>query len=142
VAKAYPKAEPIAEAATPPELRQALAVTPAAEAAWADLTPIGRRDFVRWINTAKQAETRQRRIAVAIDKLTRGERRPCCYNVMPLDLHLALKAEPAAKTQWATLTGDEKRDWFDWIESAEGKAERKIRVDETCARLTAGKRQP
>jgi uncharacterized protein YdeI (YjbR/CyaY-like superfamily) len=126
----------------PGELRDALVASPAAAAAWQDITPIARRDFISWIESAKQEATRLKRIAVAVDKLLRGERRPCCYNVMPLDLHNALKANPAAKAEWATLLPDAKRDWFDWIEDAADKAERKARVEQTCARLVAGKKQP
>ena len=50
------------EIRVPMDLRQALAAAPRAQAAWADITPMARRDWVFSISTAKQAETRQRRI--------------------------------------------------------------------------------
>ena len=48
-------------------------------AQWRDLTPLARNEFVCWITDAKRAPTRAKRIGVAVDKLSRGERRPCCW---------------------------------------------------------------
>ena len=67
------------EIRVPLELRQALAATPKAEALWAEITPIARRDWILWITTAKQEETRRRRIETACDKLATGMRRVCCF---------------------------------------------------------------
>jgi uncharacterized protein YdeI (YjbR/CyaY-like superfamily) len=36
------------EPTVPPDLRKALTATPLAKAAWSDLTPIARRDFLAW----------------------------------------------------------------------------------------------
>ncbi|MFY9233643.1 MAG: YdeI/OmpD-associated family protein [Fimbriimonadaceae bacterium] len=130
------------EARIPADLRVALAAAPLAEAAWNDLTPIGRRDFLSWINEAKQAETRSRRIKRACGNLAEGKRRPCCYAVVPMDLYKALGNTPAAKAQWSALTADEKRDFSDWVEASPDKAERKARIEEACALLAAGKRHP
>lgn len=127
--------------APPPELTQALTASPELAAAWDSLTPIGRRDFIAWIESAKQEETRLKRVAVACDKLARGERRPCCYSIMPLDFHLALKAAPDAKAQWSGLTPDERRDYLDWIESATDKAARSNRIEQACTMLAAGERR-
>ena len=137
-AKPEEKSEPV----VPIGLRAALAAAPQAGAAWESLTPIGRRDFIAWIESAKKEETRLKRIAVACDKLARGERRPCCYSLMPLDFHNALKAAPEAKAQWSSLTPDERRDYIDWIESAEGKPARKERIGEACTVLAAQRRSP
>ena len=63
----------------PPDLRQALLANSTALAAWRDITPLGRNEFICWVEDAKQELTRQRRISVAEDKLERGERRPCCW---------------------------------------------------------------
>jgi uncharacterized protein YdeI (YjbR/CyaY-like superfamily) len=122
----------------PPALRAALAADPALAAAWHSLTHIGRRDFISWIESAKQEATREKRVAVAIDKLARGERRPCCYSRIPLDVYSALKADPAAQAQWKTLAPDEKRDLVDWIEAVADKAERAGRIAAACSRLAAG----
>ncbi|QQS18188.1 YdeI/OmpD-associated family protein [Candidatus Saccharibacteria bacterium] len=47
--------------------------------AWNDITPLARNEFICWVIDAKKPETRAKRILVARDKLTRGERRPCCW---------------------------------------------------------------
>ena len=132
----------MSEAAVPLDLRKALAATPAAKAAWSDLTSVARRDFLRWVAAAKQPETRRRRIDQACDMLTAGKRRPCCYAVVPLDLHNALKAAPPAKTGWSGLTPDARRDFIDWIDAAQARDARKRRIERACAMLAVGKRQP
>jgi len=126
------------EPTVPADLRQALAAAPLAEAAWRDLTPIARRDFATWIDSAKQPETRRRRIARACENMAAGKRRPCCYAVVPMDLYKAIGAAPIAKAQWGNLTPTKRRDLIDWIESAEGRETRKSRIKEACAMLAAG----
>ena len=64
----------------PADLRKALAGAPEAKAKWAGLTPVARRDWVQWITSAKQAETRARRIANTADMLLSGKRRVCCFD--------------------------------------------------------------
>ncbi|MFC7301481.1 YdeI/OmpD-associated family protein [Cognatiluteimonas weifangensis] len=68
------------EPKVPADLRQALAADPAAGATWADITPRARRDWIAWITSGKQAQTRGKRLAVAIDKLASGQRRACCFD--------------------------------------------------------------
>lgn len=63
----------------PPDLRVALMTKPALTAVWQDITPLARNEFICWILDAKKPETRAKRILVARDKLSRGERRPCCW---------------------------------------------------------------
>src|SRR5438874_8171637 len=65
------------EPKAPADLRKALAAAPKARALWSDITPIARRDWIHWIVSAKQAETRTRRINNACSMLTAGKRRPC-----------------------------------------------------------------
>ena len=125
----------------PTDLRKALASAPEAKARWDDLTPIARRDFISWIDAAKQAETRRKRIERACSMLVEGKRRPCCFSIVPLDLHLALKAAPKAKAYWSGLESDARRDFIDWIESAKNRDTRKRRIDATCTKLAAGKRR-
>ena len=67
------------EIRVPLDLRQALAAAPRAQAAWADVTPMARRDWIFSISTAKQPETRRRRIEKACDMLASGKRRLCCF---------------------------------------------------------------
>lgn len=136
---AKPSGEP-PEPQVPDDLRKALAGAPSAQAAWQLLTPIGRRDFVSWINEAKQEETRRRRIERCCENLMRGKKRPCCYAVVPMDLYRAIGDNPTAKTQWGGLSASEKRDFSDWIEASPDKATRKSRVEEACALLEAGKK--
>ena len=64
----------------PDDLKRALALSPKAEAVWNAITPLARWDWIRWIRAVKTAETRQKHIDVALDKLNKGMRRPCCFN--------------------------------------------------------------
>lgn len=47
---------------------------------WIKITPMARWDWLRWINSTSNIDTRKHRITVALSKLSRGERRPCCFN--------------------------------------------------------------
>jgi hypothetical protein len=67
------------ETRVPTDLRKALATAPQARGLWADITPMARREWILWISTAKQLETRQRRIENACDMLASGKRRVCCF---------------------------------------------------------------
>ncbi len=67
------------EMRVPMDLRKALAAAPVAQAGWADITPMARRDWIFSITSAKQPETRKRRIAKACDMLACGKRRLCCF---------------------------------------------------------------
>ena len=67
------------EIRVPVDLRKAFADAPMAQASWADITPIARRDWILWISSAKQPETRRRRIEKACDMLASGKRRLCCF---------------------------------------------------------------
>ncbi len=64
----------------PADLRKALAAAPQARALWSDITPVARRDWIQWITSAKQTETRARRVENACDMLTKGKRRVCCFD--------------------------------------------------------------
>ncbi len=68
------------EPKVPADLKAALSASPAAKATWADITPVARRDWIHWITSGKKAETRVKRIGVAIDKLASGSRRACCFD--------------------------------------------------------------
>ena len=68
------------EPKVPADLRGALAANAAAMATWSDITPVARRDWIAWITSGKKAETRGKRVAVAIDKLASGKRRACCFD--------------------------------------------------------------
>src|ERR1022692_2977600 len=68
------------ESRVPADLRKALAAAPKARALWADITPIARRDWIQWITSAKQPETRARRVNNACSMLAAGKRRVCCFD--------------------------------------------------------------
>ena len=65
----------------PDDLRRAFSdALPNALETWLDITPLARRDWIHWITSGKRAETRVKRIEVAISKLSAGDRRPCCFD--------------------------------------------------------------
>jgi hypothetical protein len=84
------------EPEVPEDLKKALATSPKAEALWNDITPSARWDWIRWIRAVKTAETRQKHIEVALDKLNKGMRRPCCFN-------RNLCSEPYVSHNWVLL---------------------------------------
>jgi hypothetical protein len=46
---------------------------------WNAITPIARNEYVCWIEDAKQAATRAKRIRRTIEELQDGQNRPCCW---------------------------------------------------------------
>lgn len=69
------------EPKVPEDLAYALEQAPErARESWYGTTPLARRDWIYWIVTGKKAETRVKRIEVAIDKLAKGSKRPCCFD--------------------------------------------------------------
>lgn len=61
------------------DLREALVADAAVLQLWNDLTPLGRNEFICWVEDAKQAATRARRIRRTQEELVEGKRRPCCW---------------------------------------------------------------
>lgn len=68
------------EPKVPADLKKSFVATPQAHALWMHITPMARWDWIRWISSTKQPETRKKRIETACAKLKAGERRPCCFN--------------------------------------------------------------
>jgi uncharacterized protein YdeI (YjbR/CyaY-like superfamily) len=124
----------------PTDISKALSSSPATKLNWGSLTAIARRDFVSWVESAKQPETRRRRIERIPAMLASGKRRPCCYAIVPMNLYKALANTPKARLQWKTLTSDERRDFVDWIGSVKEPEARRHRVEKACRMLAAGKR--
>ena len=67
----------------PNDLRKALTSDKSALTAWNDLTPLGRNEFICWIEDAKKPETRNHRIERTVTELMEGKRRPCCWAGCP-----------------------------------------------------------
>jgi uncharacterized protein YdeI (YjbR/CyaY-like superfamily) len=130
------------EPIVPADLRKVFAAARKAKAQWSDLTPLARKDFIMWIDSAKQSETRKRRIESIPSRLASGKRRPCCFSIVPINLHKALVGAPKAKAQWSKLTSLERRDFASWVDSATGSEARRKRVEKICLMLVAGKRRP
>lgn len=65
--------------AMPKDLRKALAKNAAARAAWEDITPLARNEWICWVESAKLIETRARRVERTYTELAEGIRRPCCW---------------------------------------------------------------
>lgn len=63
----------------PADLRKALSGNATALAAWKDITPLARNEFICWVEDAKQQKTRERRIRRTQEELEEGMRRPCCW---------------------------------------------------------------
>ena len=65
------------------DFRQAIESDSVVNDVWADITPLARNEWICWVTSAKQYETRSRRISVGMDKMRKGMRRPCCWAGCP-----------------------------------------------------------
>ena len=74
-----PKHAPKPPAQMHPDLAAALDEAPKAKAAFDAFAPSHRRDYLEWIGEAKRDETRQKRIATAIEWLSEGKKRNWQY---------------------------------------------------------------
>ncbi len=63
----------------PEDLKKALASDPKALAAWEDLTPLARNEWICWTITVKKPETRKEHLERVVPELKEGMRRPCCW---------------------------------------------------------------
>ncbi|MBI2033218.1 MAG: DUF1905 domain-containing protein [Candidatus Levybacteria bacterium] len=84
------------EPEVPEDVKKALSSSPKAEDLWKDITPSARWDWIRWIRAVKTEKTRKKHIEVALDKLNKGMRRPCCFN-------RNLCSEPRVSKNWVLL---------------------------------------
>lgn len=65
----------------PADFKKALAGAPEkARTVWSNTTTVARRDWIQWMTSAKQEETRTRRIKNACSMLASGKRRVCCFD--------------------------------------------------------------
>jgi len=70
---------PKPEVETPPEFTAALGKSKKAQVAYAAFSPSCKREYVEWIAEAKRAETRERRIAQAVEWIGEGKQRNWKY---------------------------------------------------------------
>jgi Domain of unknown function (DUF1905)/Bacteriocin-protection, YdeI or OmpD-Associated len=75
VAVVIEKDEDSREVAMPRDLATALGKSREATKVWAAKTPTFRAEYIAWVEEAKSAETRARRIGATVDKVARGLRR-------------------------------------------------------------------
>jgi hypothetical protein len=68
------------EPEVPTDILAGLTTVPPAEKLWQELTPNAHWEWLRWIRSTNNPETRKKRIEVACSKLESGMRRPCCFN--------------------------------------------------------------
>lgn len=84
------------EPEVPSDFKKALSTNAKAQDLWEGITPMARWDWIRWIRAVKTPETRQKHIEVALDKLNKGMRRPCCFN-------RNLCSDPTVSHNWVLL---------------------------------------
>jgi uncharacterized protein YdeI (YjbR/CyaY-like superfamily) len=77
--KPRPKRDPKPELETPRELDLALDSNPAARATFEGFAPSCRREYVEWVTEAKRPETRDKRIAQAVEWMAQGKKRNWKY---------------------------------------------------------------
>lgn len=63
----------------PADVREALTADAQALAAWEDLTPLARNEWICWVTFVKKEETRKEHTERLVSQLKEGKRRPCCW---------------------------------------------------------------
>ena len=63
----------------PEDLQQTLAADAEALAAWEDLTPLARNEWICWTISVRKPETRNEHVERVRTELKEGVRRPCCW---------------------------------------------------------------
>jgi uncharacterized protein YdeI (YjbR/CyaY-like superfamily) len=67
----------------PVDLRETLTRDAKARATWMAITPLARNEWICLITSAKQLQTRERRLERTRSQLSQGQRRPCCWEGCP-----------------------------------------------------------
>lgn len=67
----------------PEDMQKALDADGAILAAWNDLTPLSRNEWICWVTIVKKPETRKEHIERMCEQLLEGKRRPCCWPGCP-----------------------------------------------------------
>jgi hypothetical protein len=63
----------------PTDLRKALSSDPKSLAAWEDITPLSRNEWICWTISVKTPEKRREHVERVVSELKQGMRRPCCW---------------------------------------------------------------
>jgi len=67
----------------PDDVRKALRSDAKALAAWEDITPLARNEWICWVTIVKKAQTREEHVKRLVAQLKEGVRRPCCWPGCP-----------------------------------------------------------
>ena len=63
----------------PNDLRKAFVFDAVALAAWENLTPLARNEWICWVTFPKKEETKKEHVVRLISEIKKGKRRPCCW---------------------------------------------------------------
>lgn len=63
----------------PPDLKKSLLADTFALAAWEDITPLARNEWICWVISVKTPDTRKDHVRRTVSELKEGMRRPCCW---------------------------------------------------------------
>ena len=69
--------------AMPADFKKAILSNKSVHDLWMSITPLARNEWICWVISVKQAETRAKHIRVGLDKMKKGMRRPCCWAGCP-----------------------------------------------------------
>lgn len=64
----------------PADLKGAIESSTKACRVWASTSSVARLDWIHWVDSAKQAKTREKRIRNAVVMLADGKKRVCCFD--------------------------------------------------------------
>jgi len=64
---------------TPTDMQKALTSSKTTLAAWENLTPLARNEWICWVTSVKKEETRKEHVKRLCSELKEGKRRPCCW---------------------------------------------------------------
>lgn len=67
----------------PSDLKKSLISNQKAKAAWEDITPLARNEWICWTVSVKKPETRKQHVQRVVSELKSGKRRPCCWAGCP-----------------------------------------------------------